>query len=80
MNEPSWVCIICERILTGRKDEISNGTPVTADSFGTDLPLSSYADDVNAESFNVSTASSYGFQEAAPPSHGDDADKDLFAC
>ena len=35
VKEPSWVCLVCEKILTARREETSSGTH----------PTSSYGDD-----------------------------------
>lgn len=72
MQEPSWVCDVCEKILVARKEEVSNATPPTASSYGDEFPnLLSNDEDGPSLSFGLDgpvasslPASSYGFETA----------------
>lgn len=80
VQEPSWVCGICEKVLVGRKEETSNGTPPTAYSYGDDFPnASTHDEDGPVPSFGLDGPvassipnSSYGL-ETATSSYGFDA-------
>lgn len=60
VQEPSWVCCLCEKILLGRKDDNSHGTPPTATSYGDDVRGSSYGDEVEPLSSYEAVTSSEG--------------------
>jgi ankyrin repeat protein len=45
VKEPSWVCGVCESILTSRKEDASNGTPTTSSYEDPPLSLSYEGDE-----------------------------------
>lgn len=66
VKEPTWVCGVCEKILTGRREDASQGTPPTALSFGDEIPFQSSGEDLRTESHgNGGTISTYGDDEDA---------------
>jgi len=86
VKEPSWVCGLCEKILLTRKDDGSNGTPVTAASFGTDVPVPSFGEDGGGREPSPSGGSeaepsaSFVYDTATTSYLDTDEDPDLFAC